>query len=36
LATIMSRDHWTDWVSPQIPYRELCPGIPPTPAEGPN
>jgi WD40 repeat protein len=36
LATTMSRDNWTHWVSPQIPYRELCPGLPPTHAEGPN
>ncbi|MGH3562519.1 MAG: hypothetical protein ACRDTN_12150, partial [Mycobacterium sp.] len=36
LATTMSHDQWNDWVSPQIPYRELCPGLPPAPAEIPN
>jgi WD40 repeat protein len=36
LATTMSQEHWTKWVSPQIPYRELCPGLPPTPADWQN
>ena len=32
LATTMSQDHWKLWVSQQIPYRHICPGLPPTPA----
>ena len=30
LTTTMSQKHWNDWVSPQIPYREMCPGLPRT------
>lgn len=36
LVTTMSRDHWTQWVSPQIPYQDPCPGLPPTSAVMPN
>jgi WD40 repeat protein len=38
LATTMSQDHWNSWVSKssQIRYRELCPGLPPTPDEMPS
>ena len=31
LTTNMSRQEWRDWVSPNIPYRPVCPGLP-TPA----
>ncbi|MGO9926078.1 MAG: WD40 repeat domain-containing protein, partial [Mycobacterium sp.] len=30
LTTTMSKKNWTAWVSPRIPYREVCPGLPPT------
>jgi len=30
LTTTMSQDNWNKWVSPQIPYRETCPGLPRT------
>lgn len=30
LTTTMSQDNWNRWVSPQIPYRETCPGLPRT------
>jgi WD40 repeat protein len=30
LTTTMSQDHWNEWVSPQIPYRKMCPGLLPT------
>ncbi|BBZ46475.1 nSTAND1 domain-containing NTPase [Mycobacterium parmense] len=33
LATTMSEKNWQSWVSPQIPYRGLCPGLRPTPKE---
>ncbi len=36
LTTTISREHWNRWVSPQIPYRDLCPGLPPTPAGMPD
>jgi WD40 repeat protein len=32
LATTMSQDHWKEWVAPQITYRQVCPGLPSTPA----
>jgi WD40 repeat protein len=28
-----SRKEWTEWVSPEIPYREACPGLPIPPDE---
>ncbi len=28
LTTNMSRKQWHDWVSPDIEYAELCPGLP--------
>jgi WD40 repeat protein len=31
LTRTMSKAHWTKWVSPHIDYREMCPGLPPTP-----
>lgn len=30
LTTTMSHDNWNNWVSPQISYRETCPGLPRT------
>jgi WD40 repeat protein len=36
LTTTMSPDHWSAWVSPQIPYREMCPGLPRTPGGMPS
>jgi WD40 repeat protein len=32
LSTTMSQENWNKWVSPHIPYRQICPGLPPTPA----
>ncbi|MRH92380.1 TIR domain-containing protein [Nocardia sp. SYP-A9097] len=31
LVTNPSHQQWTDWISPDIPYQELCPGKPVTP-----
>jgi WD40 repeat protein len=31
LSNNMSRRQWLDWISPEIPYTELCPGLPPSP-----
>ncbi|MEU1204875.1 TIR domain-containing protein [Nocardia sp. NPDC005825] len=28
LTTNMSQQEWNEWVSPDIPYREACPGLP--------
>ena len=28
LTTNMSRQQWRDWVSPDIDYMEVCPGLP--------
>ena len=28
LPTNMSRQQWRDWVSPDIDYDEVCPGLP--------
>jgi len=28
IATNMSREHWREWISPQIPYQIQCPGKP--------
>ncbi|GAA4539378.1 hypothetical protein GCM10023161_18930 [Mycobacterium paraffinicum] len=36
LTTTMSQEHWKKWVSPHIPYRQVCPGLPPTPDEMPS
>ena len=36
LVTTMSQHNWTKWVAPQIPYRNPCPGLPPTSAGMPN
>lgn len=36
LTTTMSQKHWNEWVSPQIPYRETCPGLPRTADEMSN
>ena len=36
LTTTMSEAHWSSWVSPQIPYQKLCPGLPPTHDEMPS
>ena len=33
LTTNMSRQQWNEWVSPDIPYKEVCPGLP-IPADG--
>ncbi|OCB31428.1 hypothetical protein A5675_26560 [Mycobacterium malmoense] len=33
LTTTISKKHWTEWVSPHIHYRNVCPGLPPTPDE---
>ncbi len=30
LTTTMSQDNWNKWVSPQISYRQTCPGLPRT------
>jgi WD40 repeat protein len=31
LSSNMNRQQWHDWVSPDIPYHELCPGLPEAP-----
>jgi hypothetical protein len=31
LTTNMSRQQWRDWVSPNIDYIKVCPGLPITP-----
>jgi WD40 repeat protein len=31
LTTTMSKKNWAKWVSPHIPDREVCAGLPPTP-----
>ncbi|WP_433524224.1 TIR domain-containing protein [Nocardia pseudovaccinii] len=31
LTSNMSRKHWRDWISPDIDYIELCPGLPISP-----
>jgi hypothetical protein len=31
LTTNMSRQQWRDWVSPDIDYIKICPGLPITP-----
>jgi len=28
LTANMSREQWHDWVSPDIPYITVCPGLP--------
>ena len=33
LTTNMSHQQWSDWVSPDIDYIEVCPGLP-IPADG--
>lgn len=34
LASNPSHEQWNDWISPDIPYRELCPGKPVSPEPG--
>ena len=33
LTANMSRKEWQEWVSPDIPYMEICPGLPIPPDE---
>ena len=35
LTTNMSRQQWRDWVSPDIDYIKVCPGLPITPDASP-
>lgn len=31
LTTTISRRNWDEWISKEIPYQDVCPGLPPTP-----
>jgi WD40 repeat protein len=34
LGTNLNRKMWNEWVSPAIPYRCVCPGLPVEPVDG--